>query len=67
MTARKREDLHVGPPVSAIGAQEFARRFDIDLQNLANTAPNLIVDEIQQGPSITRPPRADGFRIAPPF
>jgi iron complex outermembrane receptor protein len=52
VTARKREEnlQDVGSSVSAIGRAELARRSDIDLQNLANTAPNLIVDDIQQGP-----------------
>jgi iron complex outermembrane receptor protein len=52
VTARKREEnlQDVGGAVSALGAEELARRFDIDLQNLANTAPNLIIDDIQQGP-----------------
>ncbi len=52
VTARKREEnlQDVGSSVSAIGQRELERRFDVDLQNLANTAPNLIVDDIQQGP-----------------
>jgi iron complex outermembrane receptor protein len=52
VTARKRQEnlQDVGAAVSALSPGELERRFDIDLQNLANAAPNLIIDDIQQGP-----------------
>jgi iron complex outermembrane receptor protein len=52
VTARKRvENLQdVGTSVSALSAADLERRFDADLQSFANAAPNLIIDDIQQGP-----------------
>lgn len=52
VTARKRaENLQdVGVSVSALGNDELARRFDVDIQTLANAAPNVVIDDIQQGP-----------------
>ena len=52
VTTRKREEnlQDVGSAVSALSAGDLERRFDIDLQNLANAAPNVIIDDIQQGP-----------------
>jgi iron complex outermembrane receptor protein len=52
VTARKREEnlQDVGAAVSALSAADLERRFDIDLQNLANAAPNVVIDDIQQGP-----------------
>ena len=52
VTARKRaEDLQdVGGSVSAIGATELARRFDVDLQSFSNAAPNVMIDDLNQGP-----------------
>jgi len=52
VTARKRaEDLQdVGGSVSAIGATELSRRFDVDLQGFANAAPNVMIDDLNQGP-----------------
>jgi outer membrane receptor protein involved in Fe transport len=48
VTARKRaENLQdVATSVSAIGAEELARRFDVDLQGIANTAPNVVIDDL---------------------
>ena len=52
VTARKREEnlQDVGAAVIAVSAQELARRFDKDLQDFANAAPNVIIDDLQQGP-----------------
>lgn len=52
VTARKRsENLQdVGGAVSALSAADLARRFDVDLQSFANAAPNVIIDDLQQGP-----------------
>lgn len=52
VTARKRvENLQeVGMSVSALSAADLAIRFDVDLQTLQNSSPNLVVDDIQQGP-----------------
>jgi iron complex outermembrane receptor protein len=52
VTARKRvENLQdVSTSISALSAAELERRFDADLQSFANAAPNLIIDDIQQGP-----------------
>ena len=53
VTARKRaENLQdVGVSVSALGNDELARRFDVDIQTLANAAPNVVIDDIQQDPA----------------
>jgi iron complex outermembrane receptor protein len=52
VTARKREEnlQDVATSVSAMGAEELARRFDVDLQTMANAAPNVVIDDLQQGP-----------------
>jgi iron complex outermembrane receptor protein len=52
VTARKRsENLQdVAVAVSALGTKELARRFDVDLQDFANAAPSVIIDDLQQGP-----------------
>lgn len=52
VTARKRsENLQdVGVSISALGASEIARRSDVDLQTFANIAPNVIINDLQQGP-----------------
>jgi iron complex outermembrane receptor protein len=52
VTARKRvENLQeVGLSVSALSKAELDIRFDIDLENLENAAPNVVIDDIQQGP-----------------
>ena len=52
VTARKRvENLQeVGMSVSALTKAELAIRFDVDLNNLQNASPNLVIDDIQQGP-----------------
>ena len=52
VTARKRsENLQdVSTSVSALSSEDLGRRFDVDLQNLSNAAPNLVIDDLQQGP-----------------
>lgn len=55
VTARKREESmqDVGISVSALGATEIQRQFARDIQDLANIAPNLIIDDTGQGPGGT--------------
>ncbi len=52
VTARKREEnlQDVGAAVIAVSPQQLDRRFDKDLQDFANAAPNVIIDDLQQGP-----------------
>lgn len=52
VTARKREESlqDLGSSVSAIGPGDIARRFDVDLQTFSNAAPNVIIDDLNQGP-----------------
>lgn len=55
VTARKREESmqNVGISVSALSATEIQRQFARDIQDLANIAPNLIIDDTGQGPGGT--------------
>ncbi|MEQ8263189.1 TonB-dependent receptor [Pseudohaliea sp.] len=55
VTARKREESmqDVGISVSALSETEIQRQFARDIQDLANIAPNLIVDDTGQGPGGT--------------
>jgi iron complex outermembrane receptor protein len=52
VTARKRvENLQdVSTSVSALSASELAQRFDSDVRDFANAAPNVLIDDTQQGP-----------------
>lgn len=52
VTARKRQEnlQDVGTSISALGSAEIARRADVDLQTFANVAPNVIINDLQQGP-----------------
>lgn len=52
VTARKRaENLQdVGTSISALSVEEIQRRSDVDLQTFANVAPNVIINDLQQGP-----------------
>ena len=52
VTARKREERmqDVAVAVSAMNTTELERRFSSDLQGFANAAPNVIIDDLQQGP-----------------
>ncbi|KGE03467.1 TonB-dependent receptor [Pseudohaliea rubra] len=55
VTARKREESmqDVGLSVSALSETEIQRQFARDIQDLANIAPNLIIDDTGQGPGGT--------------
>lgn len=48
VTARKREEnlQDVSASVSALSQQEIARRFDSDVADFANSAPNVVIDDI---------------------
>lgn len=52
VTARKRsENLQdVSTSISAISSRELAVRFDSDVRDFANVAPNVLIDDTQQGP-----------------
>jgi iron complex outermembrane receptor protein len=52
VTARKRaENLQdVAGAVIALSSEQLSRRPDADLQNFANAAPNVVIDDLQQGP-----------------
>ncbi|UVO49715.1 TonB-dependent receptor [Sphingomonas sp. SUN019] len=52
VTARKRvENLQdVSTSVSALSANELSQRFDSDVRDFANAAPNVLIDDTQQGP-----------------
>lgn len=52
VTARKRiENLQeVSSSISALGASDLARRFDSDVRDFANSSPNVLIDDTQQGP-----------------
>jgi iron complex outermembrane receptor protein len=55
VTARKREESmqDVGLAVSALSETEIQRQFARDIQDLANIAPNVIIDDTGQGPGGT--------------
>ncbi len=52
VTARKREESlqDVGMSLSALSGEDLRVRFDSDLQTLQNMSPNLIINDLQQGP-----------------
>jgi len=52
VTARKREEnlQDVGAAVVAVSSEQLRLRVDEDLQGFANAAPNVIIDDLQQGP-----------------
>jgi iron complex outermembrane recepter protein len=52
VTARKRQEnlQDVNSAVSALGPKDLAKRFDTDLRDFANAAPNVQIDDLQQGP-----------------
>ena len=52
VTARKRtENLQdVSSSVSALGTKDLLKRFDTDLRTFADAAPNVQIDDLQQGP-----------------
>ncbi len=52
VTARKREESlqDVAASVSALSQTDLQRRFDSDVRDFVTAAPNVILDDIQQGP-----------------
>jgi iron complex outermembrane receptor protein len=52
VSARKRDEnlQDVSSTVSALSAAELGRRFDTDVRDFANAAPNVVIDDLQQGP-----------------
>lgn len=52
VSARKRaENLQdVSTSVSALSAEQLETRFDMDVRDYANIAPNVLIDDTQQGP-----------------
>jgi iron complex outermembrane recepter protein len=52
VTARKKSEniQDVALSVSALEKGSLDRRFDVDLQSWANAAPNVVIDDLQQGP-----------------
>ena len=52
VTARRRvEPLQDVPAaISALSAGELARRFDSDVRDFADSSPNIVIDDTQQGP-----------------
>ncbi len=52
VTARKREERlqDVATSVTALSGRELARRADVDLSTLTNVAPNVIINDTQEGP-----------------
>lgn len=66
VTARKQtENLQdVGAAVSALSASEIAQRFDSDIRDFANISPNVIIDEIGQGPGGVAAATIRGIGIA---
>ena len=52
VTARKRVERmqDVSASISALSGTELARRFDSDVRDFANSSPNIVIDDTQQGP-----------------
>lgn len=52
VTARKREESMQDVPasISALSASELDKRFDSDVRDFANSSPNIVIDDTQQGP-----------------
>jgi iron complex outermembrane receptor protein len=52
VTARKREERlqDVSASISVLSSFELSRRFDSDVRDFASSSPNLVIDDIQQGP-----------------
>jgi iron complex outermembrane receptor protein len=52
VTARRREESLQDVPasVSALSAGELSRRFDSDVRDFADSSPNILIDDTQQGP-----------------
>ena len=52
VTARKREESMQDVPasISALSAGDLDRRFDSDVRDFADSSPNIVIDDTQQGP-----------------
>lgn len=52
VTARKREERlqDLGASATALSPAELERRPDVDLSSFANTAPNVVIQDMQEGP-----------------
>lgn len=52
VTARKREESIQDVPasISALSASELDKRFDSDVRDFADSSPNIVIDDTQQGP-----------------
>jgi iron complex outermembrane recepter protein len=52
VTARKREESMQDVPasISALSAEELDKRFDSDVRDFADSSPNIVIDDTQQGP-----------------
>ena len=52
VTARKRTEKlqDVAASVSALSTTDLNRRFDSDVKDFANSSPNVVIDDTQQGP-----------------
>lgn len=52
VTARKRKEKlqDLAASVSALSTVELSRRFDSDVRDFANSSPNVVIDDTQQGP-----------------
>ncbi len=52
VTARRREESQQDVPasISALSAGDLARRFDSDVRDFADSSPNILIDDTQQGP-----------------
>lgn len=52
VTARKREESLQDVPasISALSAGDLAKRFDSDVRDFADSSPNIVIDDTQQGP-----------------
>lgn len=52
VTARKRTEKlqDIAASVSALSTSDLNRRFDSDVRDFANSSPNVVIDDTQQGP-----------------
>lgn len=52
VTARKRVEnvQDISASISALGAGDLEKRFDSDVRDFANSSPNVLIDDTQQGP-----------------
>lgn len=68
VTARKRvENLQdISASVSALSSVELERRLDIDVRDFANSSPNVLIDDTQQGPGGVAAIFIRGIGIADP-